>query len=310
MVAQDTIATIGGRILIGPTTMLSADLGDGGGDTTITVKHNNLSDGDRVVMESNGKLEWMAITSGAGGGAGAYTYSVTRNLDASGLNPWYAGDAVFNTGATGDGFIDLYSLAGITPGSTAGPTIVGQVRNSATYNDYTETWAIGNLDGLYGYGVTTYGVGLGKYETSHLTIDPTDGVQFYSGADLTGHWKPDGDLTLGKIATDKANLFFDVSAGRLNMRGGTDGTAVEVYIDTDGTVTAGGGDVMLNSTGVTINFGTSDVNQIKFYDVDETSLGGQMYCWSASTDVMQIRKLNADTTARDTIKIIVAQESG
>jgi len=34
LVAQDTLATIGGRILIGPTTMLAADLGDGAGDTT------------------------------------------------------------------------------------------------------------------------------------------------------------------------------------------------------------------------------------------------------------------------------------
>jgi len=180
LVAQDTMATIGGRILVGPTTTLTSDLGDGAGDTTIYTEHNNLANGDRVVMEANGKLEWMAITSAAGG-AGPYSYSVTRNLDGTGRNLWYAGDAVFNTGTTGDGFIDLYSLAGVIPGSTAGPTIVGMVRTGTTYNDIEARWAIGNLNGWYGVGSNTYGSAFGDYSGGNYMLTDADGLQLYGG---------------------------------------------------------------------------------------------------------------------------------
>lgn len=234
LVAQDTLATFGGRILVGPTTNLINDAGSG--DTTIDVKHNNLASGDRVVMEAGGNVEWMAVTSGPSVISGGYRYNVTRNLDGSGANDWYAGDAVFNTGTVGDGFIDLYSIAGLIPGSTAGPTIVMNVRNSATYSDITEHAAFGNLDGLYGYSATTYGLGLGKYGTSHLTIDPTDGIRFFAGATQTGQWEPGGDLTLGEVATDKANLFWDQSEGELYFRGGTGGTETSLWIDTDGAI--------------------------------------------------------------------------
>jgi len=166
LVAQNTIATIGGRILVGPTTKLTSDLAPAA--TTIYVEHNQMASGDRVYMEADGKVEFMSIDS-APGGTGPYSYTVTRNLDGSGANQWYAGDAVFNTGATGDGFIDLYSVSGVKAG--AGPTIVGNVRNSATYNDWTEHWAIGNLNGVYGYGADTYGVALGKYGDDHVVID-------------------------------------------------------------------------------------------------------------------------------------------
>src|SRR5690606_1658255 len=104
---------------------LTADLNNSA--TTISVKHNNLASGDRIFLEGDGQFEAMAVTSGPSG-AGPYTYSVTRNLDGSGANAWPAGSAVLNTGTTGDGFIDLYADSGVVTGSTAGPTIVGNVR--------------------------------------------------------------------------------------------------------------------------------------------------------------------------------------
>lgn len=124
LVAQNTIATIGGRVLVGPTTVLEADLSSLSG--TITVKHNEMTSGDIVYMEADAKVEFMAITSAASG-TGPYTYSVTRNLDGTGANFWYAGDAVFNTGQVGDGFIDLYSVNAINgSGVKYGPTIAGK----------------------------------------------------------------------------------------------------------------------------------------------------------------------------------------
>jgi hypothetical protein len=107
LVARETIATVGGRFLVGPTTVLMADLSTSA--TTINVKHNNLKNGDRVYLEGFGKIEWLAITSEYSGTASPFTYTVTRNLDTSGANSWIAGDAVFTTGLVGDGHIDLYS---------------------------------------------------------------------------------------------------------------------------------------------------------------------------------------------------------
>jgi len=174
LVAQNTMATIGGRILVGPTTTLTLDLAPAA--TTIQVKHNQMVSGNRIAMQADGKLEWMAITSAAIG-AGPYVYDVTRNLDGSDANDWTAGDAVFNTGSSGNGYIDLYSVAGLRPGSTAGPTIVGNLRTGATFSDIAPRWAIGNLNGLYGYSASTYGAAFGDNDNAWVKIDPTNGVR-------------------------------------------------------------------------------------------------------------------------------------
>jgi hypothetical protein len=131
LVAQNTIATIGGRVLVAPTTVAHRghrhrrDLDHGQAQRTWRAATASTS-------RPSGKVEFMAITSGPSG-SGPYTYSVTRNLDGSGANAWYAGDAVLNTGTTGDGFIDEYSLGGVLS-SGVGPAIVGNVRTGTTYN--------------------------------------------------------------------------------------------------------------------------------------------------------------------------------
>lgn len=253
LVAQETIATIGGRILVGPTSSLTDDLLIS--DITMELKHNQVDLNDILYLEAGGKVEfikpvgvtvtgisgasdyfqfsgdftamltagrkfritgtsgaydgvWTVVSSSYDGGTstttvyvsedvpvstpkgamlywtenettGPYIYTiVTRDLDGSGQNDWYAGDAVFNTGTDGDGFIDLYSVSSVKGGTQYGPTIVGNVRNTETYNDWTEHWAIGNLNGLYGYGSNTYGVGLGRYTANHITIDATNGIRF------------------------------------------------------------------------------------------------------------------------------------
>ncbi len=179
LVASETMATFGGRGLFTPCTLLTADLAPA--TTTITVKHNNLVNGDRIYLETVGQVEFMAVTSGASG-SGPYTYSVTRNLDGSGANQWYAGDSI----ATTNMFIDVYSTRGVKAGTEVGPTIAGNVRNSTTYNDWSTCWAIGNLDGLYGYSGTAFGAAFGKYAagTPHITIDATSGYRQYLGTSV------------------------------------------------------------------------------------------------------------------------------
>lgn len=269
LVAQNTIATIGGRILVGPTTYLTRDIGTG--DTTIYVRHNQMISGDRVYMEASGFVEFFAITSGATTiSATEFSYTVTRNLDGSGANTWYAGDAMFNTGQTGNGFIDLYSIRGVKTASQYGPTIVGNIRNSSTYNDWTESWAIGNLNGLYGYGTNLYGAGFGKYESGkpNIVIDPTNGVRLRQYTtdmivlDASGSSYFAGVMTLGTSGEIRQGtgtvgvnytglrLWRDSNVGRI---GGYNNGTLQWYGDTNGYLVAGNGTVALMNYGFLIN---------------------------------------------------------
>lgn len=199
LVAQNTIATIGGRILVGPTTPLTLDVSTM--HTSITVKYNNLLVSDIIYFEADGKVEFMQITAGPTTVAEGYRYSVIRNLDGTGANQWFAGDAAFNTGQTGNGFIDLYSVRGIRASSETGPTIVGNVRNSATYNDWSPRWAIGNLRGLHGIGVNTFGAAFGKPGNPIVMVDDTNGIRIFRGATTFMQLGLAGDATFTGVVT-------------------------------------------------------------------------------------------------------------
>jgi Chaperone of endosialidase len=181
LVAQNTMATIGGRVLVIPTTSLVVDwVTPGGAD--FAVKHNNLAVGDVIRLESDGKVEWMLVTAGPNPQPLGYYYQATRDLDGSGSNLWYAGDAVVNTGTTGKGFIDLYALSGVTSGIGTnpvnyGPTVVGNVRTGSTFHNIAPRWAVGNLRGVYGYTTDTYGAAFGNDAAAWVKIDPTNGVR-------------------------------------------------------------------------------------------------------------------------------------
>lgn len=233
LVAQDTIATIGGSILVAPTTKLKADVLST--DTVILVDLNNLFMNDALILKSQGKLEVMRVTGGPTGNATVgWTYSVLRNLDGSGVNAWFAGDAVANTGVPAEGpspgfpvgraasgFMDIFSVRGIK-GAEWGPTIVGNVRFGYGAFDYGPRWALGNLRGLYSYnnGTDIYGVGLGNPNAAHITID---------------------------------DRFFIMRSGPTPVGGGADSTNYRIYIDgltgacyIRGIITVEGGNAAIN----------------------------------------------------------------
>lgn len=194
LVAEDVMSTIGGRVLVGPTTTLAASIN--ASTTTITTRHNNLTTGYRVYLEGGGQFECMVIQS-TPSGSGPYTYTVTRNYDGSGGNSWDEGSAILNTGVTGHGFIDLYSQSGITSGSQYGPTIVGNVRANNNWNGIEPRWAAGNLNGLYGYSANAYGFAAGVASGPHVTIDSTDGIKIKRGGETHVQVGADGWLRLG-----------------------------------------------------------------------------------------------------------------
>jgi hypothetical protein len=234
LVAQNTLSTIGGRILVPKgTTTLTADLTTGA--TSITVKHNNLATNDTIYLEANGNVEFMTVGTPMTG-TGPYTYPVTRNIDGSGLNAWSAGDAVNNTGQTGNGFIDLYAVAGVKSATQVGPTIAINARDSNTFNAWSERAAIGNLNGLYDYGGNVYGAAFGKQSAHWLSIDATNGVRFMRNTTLYSQWDISGNIQVGQSGT---------------------GSNVQI---------TGGGDVLLNTVGVTKlkldNLGTVVVGEV------------------------------------------------
>jgi hypothetical protein len=109
------------------------------------------------------------------------------------------------------------------------------------------------------------GSNVGQAADTYLAIFANN--QTYNGESVAA-----GDMLLGDNSSGKANLFWDKSAGRLNFRGGT---ATAVYLDTDGALTAGDGEVTLDGDGLTIAAGSgssSGANEIKF-----TAGGSQLF---------------------------------
>jgi hypothetical protein len=137
-------------------------------------------------------------------------------------------------------------------------------------------------------------IGSGRY----LEIS-TDGVKIYSGGKLKIYLQADGDIFVGEDLSDpsktyfsifannqtynsesmaagdmligdnstaKANILWDKSAGRLLFRSGA---SAEAYVDTDGAIVAGAGDVYLDSDGLTLKSGSGTPNAVKVIDGSE-----------------------------------------
>ncbi len=131
-----------------------------------------------------------------------FNYTVTRNLDGTGANDWEAGDAVFNTGNVGDGWMDLYSLFSVNadPAITTGPTIVGNIRQTTTFNDWAEHWAIGSLNGIYGQGAV-YGAAFGEYATdSNHMIITGNSIKFFTDKTTQVATWINETITLGNVS--------------------------------------------------------------------------------------------------------------
>lgn len=215
LVAQDVIATIGGRIMVAPTTSLIADVSNVA--NTIDVKHNNLQNGDFVVLQTApsgvAQIESMRITSSATIVSGGYRYTVTRNLDGTGANAWVAGDAVVDIT---DGYIDLTSTS--TMLNHFGPVIAIYDRTSVgSWNGLTPVAAMGNLRNFVDISTDTYGFALGN----NLTLTPSTGfigmtgdvsnglrlfntpLRMFNGATETVHIQGWNDIWIGTSTSDR-----------------------------------------------------------------------------------------------------------
>lgn len=238
LVAQDVLATIGGRVMVAPTTKLIADCASGA--STIDVEHNNLSSGGFVILKAApggiAQFEAMKVTSAASAITGGYRYSVTRNVDGTGANGWVAGDAVAYIGdAVGEGYIELTSTQ--TVHNDLGPNITVYVRTATTnWNDVNPVVSMGNLESFVDYSADEFGFATGN----DLALTPTTGFKGLTADRTNGLRLFNTDIKLYNGATQTVDI---TAAG--NVKFGID---VSAATSTGFTFTASSGDVLLGES--------------------------------------------------------------
>lgn len=184
LVAQDVLATIGGRVMVTPTTKLIADVSAGA--TTIDVENNNLGSGEYIYFAAAPggvpQIEAMKVTSAATTITGGYRYSVTRNLDGTGANAWVTGDAVASLRTSiGQGYLELTSTS--TVYGDLGPTMTVYARTStATWNGVAPVVSIGNLRSFVDYSSDEFGLAHGN----DLTLTPSTGFSGMTSDNSSG----------------------------------------------------------------------------------------------------------------------------
>lgn len=193
--------------------------------TTVDVKHNTWALGDYVYMAAApggvAQIEALQVVSSATAITGGYRYSVIRNLDGTGNNTWYAGDAVVDLGgAAGQGYLELTSTRTIH--NHYGPSSIYYARTgTANWNDVAPVAAVGNLRSLLDYTGDEFGQAAGN----NLTLTPTTGFQGYAIDRTNGLRLFNVNFSLYESTTKKAeiipteglNLLID-SAGLTNRR--------------------------------------------------------------------------------------------
>lgn len=323
LVAQDVLSTIGGRIMVAPTTTLIADVTSGA--TTIDVKHNNLTGAYVMLQTAPGgiaQFEIMRVTAGPTTITGGYRYTVTRNVDGSGANSWVSGDAVANLGASaGQGYIELTSTS--TVHNHLGPTIAIYSRTgTGAWNDTKAVVAFGNLRSFAGYSSDEFGLAVANDLTLTETTgfrgfvaDRTNGVRLYSvplalynGATQTVNISATGaNIWVGPSSSDK-RLSWDGTTltikGQATIKGGAavttsgaglylgsdklgyyDGTNWLAHIDTSvGLVLPVGTSSAADTGSIRFRSGSTDKAWIKSY-----SSGGLDYIWYQSTSAHILR---------------------
>ena len=248
LVAQSVMATIGGRVIVSPTNKLIADITLAA--TTIDVAYNNFVNGEYVYLSAApggaAQIEAMQVTSSATAITGGYRYSVSRNLDGSGANIWYAGDAVVSLrSAVGQGYIDLTSTNTIH--NHYGPTQTFYVRTATTsWNSVSPVVTMGNLRSFVDYTGDEFGFATGNDLTltpstgfRGVTVDRTAGVRLFN-TDIKLY--ESGTLRAAFEYGDGLNLLADSSATNkrqqinwwtnLTNRTGTPSSEIYTYLST------------------------------------------------------------------------------
>lgn len=164
-----------------------------------------------------------------------------------------AGAAVADYGPSGSGVVSVSADGTIG----AVPNMTMATHAGSPWSAQTIRTRMGNLNGYLDYATNVYGFGAGLRASgeSWISVDSTNGFRVGNNTTTLGQWDVAGNLTLGNVATNQANVYWDNSTKQLKFRGSTNGTVVQSYIDTDGAFISGSGAVRLDSTGLQLDSG-------------------------------------------------------
>ena len=224
----------------------------------------SMTNNDFIVFRGNTNLEYMQITSAVGG----TVYNVTRNVDGSGANAWPEGSPFAVLGYNGDGRIELNAYD--TPR-------ISMIRQGTSYNAQTELIRLGDLNGIYGYGSETWGLGIGEYASGHpnFTIDQTNGLRIKNYQTVMSQWDNSGNILIGSTGAGNNNIY--ITADSMSFR---TNTTPSITLSTGGTGFFRGAITSTATiTGGTIQTATINKrvvlnnNRIQFYDASNTDCG-------------------------------------
>jgi len=232
LVAQNVMATIGGKILVAPTTTLMEDF-PSTESISIKLKHNDPNFRNAFIYLqkadfSNGTVQYEVVETADAApaqttnsdGETCYLYVITaRNKDSSGINSWTKNDAVvslYSKGTGGNkGFIELTSSGSIF--NNTGPRITAYAAsNSDTAWDAAKPiFSIGRIGG-YG-GVPTNDDTAGLVIGDNLTAGPSDTTNPFRGlvAQRTGMKLFNTPIKM--YDGDKLNVLIDRDANGKNV---------------------------------------------------------------------------------------------
>lgn len=145
------------------------------------------------------------------------SYTVTRNVDGTGGNAWDADTPVVDTTLS---FLDIYSTHGLKSGSEIGPTIVGNVRLSSTWNNWAPRWACGQMNGLYGYVTSTFGCAFGDSTATWMAMDAVNGFRVMNGSTVKADFDISGNITLGGHVANTPVMLLTPTALQFCIYGG------------------------------------------------------------------------------------------
>ena len=231
----------------------------------------------RTFSRSGGSLTiadaWGVVTSyadGTGGNEGTQTWTFTRssapNAGAMAAGTVIQPDSiVLDYGTSGNGYYEVNAIDGAYGLNSPYARIVSWTTHPATGSVLRTQ--MGNLRGVYGYASTVYGIAMGDPTAANVTVEATNGVRLRQGTtdmivlDAAGNSYFAGVMTIGTAGEIRQGtgtlgsnytglrIWRDSSVGRI---GGYASNVLQWYGDTDGLLYAGGGNVILSSSGIRI----------------------------------------------------------
>lgn len=275
--ATNTVTLLGGWLIVGKNEgSLAGTVGSA--DTTVDFGQA-MTTGHFILIraaDTSGtvKAEYMEVGTLVSG----TTYNVTRDLAAAhGTDPeWAAGVPYVVLGEDGDGRIEINSYD--TPR-------IQILEQGSAYNTVTEHVRLGDLNGWGPVVSSAFGWAVGSYDDDVYAYYTTaDGliVRGTIRADdgYLGTLSIDGVLSIGSSGgiyqgtgsfaspTTGLKVWNDSGVGRI---GGYSGGDIQWYADTDGVLYAGGGSVILNSDGLSLeSYTTTDPDTVSVLKIIDT----------------------------------------